>query len=55
MVTNEFYAPPETFGKGIIDTEKYDVFCLGVLMISIIFGDINPFLINTNRRASVEG
>jgi serine/threonine protein kinase len=40
--TTEFYAPPEAFKAGNIDTEKFDVFCLGSLLLTIIFRD-SPF------------
>jgi len=43
--TTKYYAPPEAFGTGTIDTEKFDVFCLGALLISIIFRKI-PFYNN---------
>jgi hypothetical protein len=36
------YAPPEAFLPGNVDTEKFDVFMLGALLITIIFQD-TPF------------
>jgi len=46
--TTPIYGPPEANPpeaidpSGTIDTEKFDVFCLGTLWITILFGDV-PF------------